>query len=142
MDFVDKLRDDDGGPLVFTRVNATLTVHAAAPHRHARGQLIGCERGVVDVGTDAGAWIIPARHAMWLPPYAWHGGTTHGMASGWSLYVAKPACADLPARPCIVAVTPLLLEAARRSAEWGLAAHDAPAARLGPLGGVRSVVHG
>lgn len=130
MDFADKLRDDDRGPLVFTRVDTTATIHKSAPHCHARGQLIGCERGVIDIETEAGAWIVPSRHAIWLPPHARHGGNTHGAVSGWSLYVARPACAALPARPCIVAVSPLLREAARRSSEWGLAAHDAAEARL------------
>ena len=130
MDFAHKLRDDDGGPLVFTRRDTMVTLHATAAHRHARGQLIGCERGVIDVGTEAGAWIVPARHAVWMPPHAPHSGQTHGAMSGWSLYVARPACAALPARPCILAVTPLLWEAARRSSEWGTAALDAPSARL------------
>ncbi len=118
MDFADKLRDDDGGPLVFTRRNITAT-HPTEPHRHARGQLVSCERGVmdIDIGTEAGAWVVPARHAVWLPPHTLHSGHTHRAVAGWSLYVAKPACADLPAHPCILEVTPLLWEAARRSSD-------------------------
>jgi AraC-like DNA-binding protein len=123
MDFADKLRDDDNGPLVFTRAG-TVTLHDTAPHSHARGQLIGCERGVMTVETETGAWVVPARHAIWLPPHHRHGGRTHGTVRGWSLYVAKPACVTLPAGTCTLAISPLLWEAALRSSEWGLTPLD------------------
>jgi AraC-like DNA-binding protein len=131
MDFAHKLRDDDGGPLVFTRADTLDVTHETSAHSHARGQLIGCAHGVITVGTEAGTWVVPARHAVWLPPHHVHSGRTHGRFAGWSLYVANPACAELQVRPCTLAVTPLLWEAALRSSEWGLAAAlDEPSARV------------
>lgn len=123
------LQDDDGGPLVVGRAG-TDADHDTAAHRHARGQLIGCGRGVLNVGTAAGTWVVPARHAVWLPPREVHWARMHGPFTGWSLYVAPAACEMLPPAPCTVAVTPLLWEAALRCAERASAASDAAQDRL------------
>ncbi|WP_394824447.1 AraC family transcriptional regulator [Pendulispora albinea] len=122
-------REDSSGPLVLTRAG-TGVFHGHTRHRHARGQLIAVARGVLAVETEAGAWVVPARHAVWLPPHHVHSGRTHGPVTGWSLYVAKPACAGLRAQPCTLAITPLLWEAAIRSAEWGVEPLDEFQARL------------
>lgn len=123
------LHDDDGGPPVVGRAD-TLVNHDTAPHSHARGQLIGCGRGVLSVGSDAGHWVVPARHAVWIPPWHAHSARMHGAFTGWSLYVARPACAGLPLAPCTLAVTPLLWEAALRCAQRASAAPDAAQDRL------------
>ncbi|GAA4222425.1 helix-turn-helix transcriptional regulator [Sphingomonas endophytica] len=91
---------------------------ATPPHRHARGQLIGCGRGVVTIATEAGAWVVPAGHAIWLPPYQMHGGQSFGPGAGWSLYVSPAKCAALPETPRTVAIPPLLREAILRAASW------------------------
>lgn len=130
MHFSDKLRDDDGGPLVYVRTDRGEVVHETSSHSHARGQLIGCERGVITVITDAGTWVVPARHAVWLPPHHAHAGRTNGPFEGWSLYVAKPACGALHAETCTLPVSPLLREAAMRAARWKLAALDPPSLRV------------
>lgn len=123
------LHDDDGGPLVVGRAG-TEADHDTAPHRHVRGQLIGCGRGVLSVGTDAGNWVVPARHAVWIPPNEQHAARMHGAFTGWSLYVASPACDGLPAVPCTLSVTPLLWEAALRCAGRTSAGPDAAQDRL------------
>lgn len=123
------LHDDDSGPPVVGRAD-TLVNHDTAPHSHARGQLIGCGRGVLSVGSDAGHWVVPARHAVWIPPWHAHSARMHGAFTGWSLYVTRPACAGLPAAPCTLAVTPLLWEAALRCAQRASAAPDAAQDRL------------
>ncbi|HEY4243286.1 MAG TPA: helix-turn-helix transcriptional regulator [Kofleriaceae bacterium] len=130
MDFAHALRDADGGPLVFARADRGEVSHETSPHSHARGQLIGCERGVITVGTEVGTWVVPSRHAVWLPPHHEHSGRTNGPFSGWSLYVAKPACAALHAQTCTLPVSPLLREAALRSAAWGLRELDAPSLHI------------
>jgi AraC-like DNA-binding protein len=106
---------------------------ATEPHRHARGQLIACARGVLWLDTEAGAWVVPAQHAAWLPPWLSHGGRTHGPASGWTLYVAEVACARLPPHPCTLAIPPLLWQAALRVAAWGLEPLDQAQARIAEL---------
>jgi AraC-like DNA-binding protein len=121
------LLDRDDGPLVITRAGAKRGEHTAA-HSHARGQLIACQRGVLSVETGGRTWIVPARHALWLPPHHVHASRMLRPFHGWTLYLARPACAELPDRACLFAVTPLLWEAAMRSAQWPLVrrtpAHD------------------
>ncbi len=108
---------DEDEPLVIAFAERAV-LHGSEPHSHARGQLIGCAEGVLRVETELGAWIVPSHHAVWLPPYHIHSGRTYGLAKGWSLYVANAACDELPKRPCTLLVTPLLWEAALRSATW------------------------
>ena len=120
---------DGGGPVVIAFAE-TGVHHGSEPHSHARGQMIGCARGVLSVETELGAWVVPARHAVWLPPHHVHSGRSYGPATGWTLYVANAACAQLSERPCTVAVTPLLWEAVLRSATWENLVLDATQARL------------
>jgi len=123
------LHDDDSGPPVVGRAGTRVN-HDTAPHSHARGQLIGCGSGVLSVGSDAGHWVVPARHAVWIPPRHTHSARMHGAFTGWSLYVARPACAGLPVAPCTMAVTPLLWEAALRCAQRASPVPDAVQDRL------------
>ncbi|WP_159994621.1 helix-turn-helix transcriptional regulator [Roseomonas sp. 18066] len=99
-------------------------------HHHAKGQLLGCGRGLITVGTGAGSWCVPAAHAVWLPPHHPHSVQSHGDYQGWSLYVAEPACAELPAMPRIIRVSPLLQAAALRAAEWEAAPPEGARAHL------------
>lgn len=94
----------------------------AGPHHHARGQLFGSLRGLLSVGVRHGVWIVPAIHAVWLPPHELHSGRSHGPFHGWSVYVAEPACASLPRRPCTIRTSGLLREAVLRACTWS---HDA-----------------
>lgn len=91
----------------------------SAPHSHARGQLFGSLRGLLSVGVEDAVWVVPAIHAVWLPPHQLHSGRSHGPFHGWSVYVAESACADLPQRPCAIRTSGLLREAVLRAAGWG-----------------------
>ena len=44
------------------------------PHSHPRGQLLYAVRGTMAARTAEGAWIVPPRHALWIPP-----GTVHSV---------------------------------------------------------------
>lgn len=87
-------------------------------HSHPRGQLSGLRRGLLTIGTDAGAWVVPAEHAVWLPPHQPHYGYTHGAIDGWTCYIAEAACAKLPTRPCTIKASGLLREAVIRASAW------------------------
>ncbi|MET4575028.1 AraC family transcriptional regulator [Ottowia thiooxydans] len=91
---------------------------ASTPHQHARGQLFGSLRGLLSVGVDDGVWIVPAIHAVWLPPHTPHSGRSHGPFHGWSVYVAELACAKLPQHPCTLRTSGLLREAVLRACAW------------------------
>ncbi|MDM0091388.1 MULTISPECIES: helix-turn-helix transcriptional regulator [unclassified Variovorax] len=112
--------DRDDGPVVIAAEGSQDGELASGAHSHARGQLFGSLRGLLSVGVEDGVWIVPAIHAVWLPPHQRHSGRSHGPFHGWSVYVAESACADLPPRPCTIRTSGLLREAVLRAASWPL----------------------
>jgi len=120
------------GPLIIAVARQAGTVRLTRRHRHARGQLLGAMQGLLSVDAGGSQWVVPATHAVWIPPSAEHGLRSHGPFAGWSVYVAPNACADLPSRPCILAASGLLREAVARAASWPSAAttFDAAQTRL------------
>lgn len=95
-------------------------------HSHARGQLMGALSGLVSVGLDKQHWVVPAIHAIWIPPHCVHSVRSFGPFSGWSVFIAEERCALLPREPRAIRTTPLLREAVRRAATWpGIALDDA-----------------
>ncbi|HEY1998984.1 helix-turn-helix transcriptional regulator [Paraburkholderia sp.] len=87
-------------------------------HSHARGQLMGALSGLVSVGLDKQQWVVPATHAIWIPPHCVHSVRSYGPFSGWSVFIAEPHCARLPREARAIRTTPLLREAVRRAASW------------------------
>lgn len=106
------------GPTVAAFAVEVQTQFSTPPHQHPRGQMIGCSQGVVSILTDLGAWVVPAGHAIWLPPHHRHGGQGYGPGSGWTVYIAPDACRGLPDRPQTVLVASLLREAILRAVSW------------------------
>jgi len=107
-----------GEPLLLAVAQQSGTVRMTRRHRHARGQLLGAAQGLLSVDAGNSRWVVPATHAVWIPPDVPHGLRSHGPFAGWSVYVAAPACAELPDEPCILAVSGLLREAVARAASW------------------------
>lgn len=105
-------------PIVVALFEGQAEYRELGTHSHARGQLSGLRRGLLTMGTDAGAWVVPADHAVWLPPHHPHYGWTHGAVDGWSCYVAEAVCANLPKRPCTIRTSGLLREAIIRASQW------------------------
>ena len=93
-------------------------------HRHELGQLIGSSHGLVTVVCEAGSWVVPATHGMWIPPHQVHAIRSHGPFIGWSVYVAERACAGLPQAPRTMRTVGLLREAIHRMASWGTQPHE------------------
>lgn len=91
---------------------------ATRRHSHASGQLLGAMQGLLTVDVRDGRWVVPATHAVWIPPHTAHGLRSHGPFAGWSVYVDEAASAALPAEPRIVAVSGLLREAVARAVDW------------------------
>ncbi|HEX8615449.1 MAG TPA: helix-turn-helix transcriptional regulator [Telluria sp.] len=118
------------GPVVIVAAGSQDSERTSPGHRHARGQLMGSLRGLLSVGVEEGQWIVPAIHALWLPPHHFHSVRSHGPFSGWSVYVAEPACAGLPQGPCTIRTSGLLREAVLRAATWGLDPLDAQRERV------------
>ena len=95
--------------------------------------MFGATRGVLAVGTDAGLWVVPASHAVWVPPHHRHSLRSHGAFDGSSVYVSESACAGLPAVACAIRCTGLLREAVARAASWDGDALDAARQRVADL---------
>lgn len=109
---------DPSQPLIVAMYGSEHRHRGLGLHSHARGQLTGLRRGVLTFGTEAGAWVVPSDHAVWMPPHQPHFGYSHGPLEGWSCYVAEPACATLPDHPCTIRVSGLLREAVMRASGW------------------------
>ena len=122
--------DTDTEPFLFVAVGREEGERGAAPHSHARGQLFSSMRGVLTVGVESAVWIVPAIHAVWLPPRHRHWARSHGPFEGWATYIAEDACATLPATPRAVRTSGLLREAVLRAADWPLAPLDAAARHI------------
>lgn len=67
---------------------------------------------------DMALRIVPAIHAVWVPPHELHSIRSHGPFEGWSVYVAEAECAALPAAPRTLRTSPLLSAAVGRAATW------------------------
>jgi len=119
-----------GGPPLLAVARACGAVRVTPSHRHARGQLLGAAQGLLAVDAGSSRWVVPATHAVWIPPDVAHGLRSHGPFAGWSVYVAPSACSALPAEPCVLAVSALLREAVARVAAWPHGVRGAQCERL------------
>ncbi len=106
------------GPFLAAAELTQSEARAPPSHRHARGQLMGALSGLVSVGLDKQHWVVPAIHAIWIPPHCLHSSRSHGPFSGWSVFIAENRCASLPREPRAIRASPLLREAVRRAATW------------------------
>jgi AraC-like DNA-binding protein len=118
------------GPFLIAVEQTGEDVRVTSSHSHARGQLLGALHGLLSVGVDNQQWVVPAIHAVWIPPHRPHALRSHGAYSGWSVYLEESACAPLPAEPCTMRMSALLREAVRRAASWRSATLDAPQLRV------------
>lgn len=127
-------------PVLVAIATNQATPRITPSHRHGRGQLLGAVQGLLSVGVEmqahaasaqaAGQWVVPASHALWVPPQHAHSLHSHGAFHGWSVYVAEEACATLPAQPCLLRTSGLLREAVARAAGWVGAPLDAAQLRI------------
>ncbi|MDH0863844.1 helix-turn-helix transcriptional regulator [Mitsuaria sp. GD03876] len=125
------LLDAPDGPVVIVAAGRLQEAEfLQQPHRHARGQLFGSLRGLLSVGVEGALWVVPAIHAVWLPPRLEHSARSHGPFEGWSVFVAESACDSLPPRPCTLRVSGLLREAVQRASGWPPGPLDAAAGHV------------
>jgi AraC-like DNA-binding protein len=125
------LVDTTDGPILFVAAGRCQDIEFdQGAHHHSRGQLFGSLRGLLSVGTESGVWVVPAIHAVWLPPHHVHSGRSHGPFNGWSVYITEAACENLPKSPCTIRVSGLLREAVLRASTWPLEPLDVPHAHV------------
>lgn len=106
------------GPTLLVAVRQSEVIRETPRHHHSCGQLIGAIRGLLTVDGGDCRWVVPATHAVWIPPGIPHGLRSHGPYSGWSVYVSAKACGELPDKPSVLSMTNLLREAITRAAAW------------------------
>lgn len=103
--------------------------HATGRHAHARAQLLYATRGVMRVATDAAGFVVPPGRALWVPAGLPHAVAMQGETAMRALFLRADAAAAGPARPSVLAVSPLLRElilaACAEPPEWD------PAGRAG-----------
>ncbi|WP_272844546.1 AraC family transcriptional regulator [Pantoea ananatis] len=118
------------GPTLIVAARQSDAIRETPRHRHIRGQLLGAEHGLLTIDAEDCRWVVPATHAVWIPPNIPHGLRSHGPYSGWSVYISTAACGALPDKPAVLTVTNLLREAITRAASWKVAELNAPQKRL------------
>jgi AraC-like DNA-binding protein len=128
LDF-DDLNSSDG-PILFVAAGSRPEMLFPEPHSHSRGQLFGSLHGLISVDVDDGIWVVPATHAVWVPPHHFHSGRSHGTFNGWSAYITESACEDLPKRPCAIRTSGLLREAVLRASTWQKGPLDSAGSRI------------
>lgn len=118
------------GPILIVAARQSDAIRETSRHHHIRGQLLGAEHGLLTIDAENYRWVVPATHAVWIPPNVPHGLLSHGPYSGWSVYISAAACGELPDKPAVLSVTNLLREAITRAASWKNAELNAPQKRL------------
>lgn len=79
-------------------------------HDHARHQLVHPGRGVLQVFTPHGSWVVPSHRAVWLPAGVPHAHRAYGSTRMQTLSFAADVNPLSLERPTVLAVSPLLRE--------------------------------
>jgi hypothetical protein len=82
--------------------------HHIPEHCHPEDQLVYACRGVMTVQTAAGAWIVPAQRAVWIPALTPHRVAISGAVSMRTIYLRARMTRSLPRACCVVNVSPFL----------------------------------
>ena len=90
--------------------SAVMPAQAIYPkHSHAWGEFVYSYSGVMEVKLANHHYLAPPQYGIWLPPDVEHVGLNRCEACHCSLYVAKELATALPATPCALTVSPLVL---------------------------------
>ncbi|KAF1055667.1 MAG: HTH-type transcriptional regulator NimR [Stenotrophomonas maltophilia] len=115
---------EDGMPVVGFHVDSARGLeHEVDWHRHARGQLICVESGLLTTRTRHGTWSLAPGSAGWMPAAELHTVAIDGPLRGWGLILTPELCRDLPPEPCVIGISPLLHAVASRICDWTPEAH-------------------
>lgn len=101
---------EDHPDAVISFVGVEAAGRVTEPHCHARAQLFHIARGAVTVTSEAGSFVVPPERAIFIPPAVVHSSTYHMETEIRFLYLRPDGLPDLPGRPFVVQVTPLLRE--------------------------------
>ncbi|MET0517763.1 MAG: helix-turn-helix transcriptional regulator [Burkholderiaceae bacterium] len=99
----------------------------AEAHEHDWGQLSYASSGVLEVRTEAGGFVAPPRHAVWVPAGCRHEVLNHGQTEMRSLYVRAGEATGLPAQCTVLQMSNLARELMARIAQLPVAYDEAGA---------------
>jgi len=106
------------GPLLIAAHQQHHAVRMTERHHHLRGQLLGASHGLLAVETAECKWVVPATHAVWIPPGLPHALQSFGPFSGWSVYITPEACREIAGESRVIETSGLLREAVLRAVSW------------------------
>lgn len=114
----EKLVNQSDAELILSVELVESQIRETERHRHAFGQLIGSLEGLLSIQAESGWWVVPATHAVWVPPNTFHGAKSHGPFKGWSVYLDPKKSQLLANSPKTFQTTGLLKELVHRAASW------------------------
>jgi len=79
-------------------------------HSHPRGQLLYAIEGVMIVRSAEASWIVPPCRALWLVAGLEHDVKMSGEVKIRTVFIDATTVRHLPARNCVIEVSPLLRE--------------------------------
>jgi AraC-like DNA-binding protein len=97
--------------------------HLVERHCHERAQLIYASKGIMQVDTPDGIWVVPPMRAIWVPAAVEHEMRVSSALHLRTLFVRPGLRESLPKACCVVEVSPLLRELIFRMVELELAGH-------------------
>ena len=100
-------------------------------HDHTVNQLCYPLRGVLEISTPRGVWIVPPHRAVWIPAGVPHAHRAHGATEMRSLVFAQAVNPLRLDRPTVLAADPLLREVIAALSE-GQDAHGTPVPDTAP----------
>jgi AraC-like DNA-binding protein/quercetin dioxygenase-like cupin family protein len=110
-----------GRPVV-ARQEALERGYAVAPHSHPRAQLAMSYNGVMRMQAGEDVWIIPHKHAIWIPSDVMHQLSSPSSVLTHHLYVAPPYVnrVGLPQEVTVLRTSPLLRGVVERMVDGSL----------------------
>jgi hypothetical protein len=79
-------------------------------HSHPRGQLLYAIEGVMIVRSAEGSWVVPPNRALWLAAGLRHEVKMSGEVKIRTVFIDAATTRQLPAKSCVIDVSPLLRE--------------------------------
>lgn len=90
------------------------------PRRQIWGELNYALQGVAEINIEGVRYLSPPQYAIWIPPDAEHDACNRHDIRYVTTYVARALCVDLPQRPCMLELSPLMKAVHADFAERGI----------------------
>ncbi len=94
---------------------------------HEWGQLAFIQNGLMELSVTGQSFLAPPGFGVWIPPRAPHYSYNHKPLDFGTINLALPLCAELPAEPCLLVLSPLILAMLGHIHQQGIQAPQTPA---------------